>query len=742
MSGRGRSERTAVAALAVSAALLLVGITWQLAERPGTISGALAVGALYALVPGLAGLLAHMRGRDDRRNLGAWRLLAISLWIIAVAFSSGSFAFYGGLDPSWVTISSVGTIVGYPLAFTGLARLASDRDDFGGNRIWIDALVMGLGTYSVGIAGFSIWLETRSAPPRGDALAAQAVFIALDLFILALCLSVASRFSWRLPTSWWLVMGAFAVFTAGDLGLLFLAATSDERYPASMYEVPLAFLLLGLAAYADRGMPRPRGLRREMRYTVPAIAVLASLAVLLWHPQGPLSTAALLAATVAVSAAVARLAIGSRDNRRLAEEYRTARTDDLTGLPNRRALLDHTSRSRSRLAVIVLDIDHFRDVNTTFGLAGGDQLLLLVTERLAGAVRHPDVLARLSADTFAVLLTDVDETGATTAAERLLRLLEAPFELNGATVHLTASAGVATSADPDPDLDMAGLLRDADFVMHRAKEDGPGLARLSSGGIGSQSTQRLLRRSQLRGHLNGGGTEFLAHYQPVVRLADDTVTSVEALVRWRDGDRVCSPAEFLPDIEAGGMLPELTRLMLHRALAEMTVHPGMRVAVNVPPDLVGPWLQEAIGALSTTAADPGRRLTVEITEDAIMRNPAAARTTLAVIRQAGVRVLLDDFGTGWSGLSTLMDLNIDGIKVDRSFVARATGDPSARTILEGVSSLARSLGLDVIAEGAEEPQTVHLLRDIGIDFVQGYVFARPMALPDLTQWMAAHAARD
>lgn len=738
MADRGAIERTVVAAMAVATVLLVVLLSWESATDLRGPGIALVLASLYAVIPALAGSLAYARSRDQGVNRGPWLLLTSSLLIIAVSHGLRVFGFYSGLPGPWETIGVLGIVIGYPLAFTGMARLAGHRGDLGGNRMWLDALIIGLGVYSVGIAMMSAALSSQPSLVDPGSMAVQSVFVGLDLFILALCSIVASRYSWRLPASWWLVMAAFMVFTVGDAALLAITAFEGTTYP-TLYESPIAFLLIGLAAYADRGMPAPSGPRRDPRYTIPALAVGASLLVLLWRPGGPLALPAILAASVAVGVSFGRLMLAARDYRRLAEGFRLARTDDLTGLPNRRALLDQAVQERDRRAVVVLNIDDFKEVNTTFGLAAGDRLLVMVAERFADHVRHPDLLTRLGADEFAVVLAGADSDGAVRAAERLLTLLEAPFQVDGVTIHLTASVGVAVSAGRA--CEMGTLLREADFAMHQAKADGPGIVRLESGEVGQLSKERLVRRSQLRSGLEAGGEDFLAYYQPVVRLDTGEAVSVEALVRWRPEAVVLGPQEFLPDVDAGGLLVPLTRLMIRRALSEVAGRDlGIRVAVNIPPDLVGPWLEsEVTTALAETQAPPDR-LTLEITEDALMRDPAAATGVLSRIRATGVRVLLDDFGTGWSGLSTLRDLSVDGIKIDRSFVVKAAEDPSAWAIVESVTSLARALGLTVTAEGAEDGPAVQVLRDLGVDYLQGFIVARPMPVDALVPWLASRPA--
>jgi EAL domain-containing protein (putative c-di-GMP-specific phosphodiesterase class I) len=321
-----------------------------------------------------------------------------------------------------------------------------------------------------------------------------------------------------------------------------------------------------------------------------------------------------------------------------------------------------------------------------------------------------------------------------TAAESLVRHLENPLSLDGFPLLVTACAGVVQS-----DLeraDFATMLRHADTALYAAKAAGPGLVRLHSGHEGAQSQERLRIRAEARAALAAGGDEFLVYYQPMLRIADGQLLCVEALVRWQHDGRLMPPGEFLPEIVRGGEMPQLTRHVLNRSLHELRAASlTVPVSVNVPPELISDWLLREVGDALHRENLSSSLLIIEVTEEALMREPEKAAESLLALRATGVRVLLDDFGTGWSGLSSLRDLVVDGLKIDHGFVSRIVGDSSAAAIVRGISTLAADLDVLVIYEGAESKEVMDTLSEYGAGYVQGFVAARPMPIEDLARWM-------
>jgi predicted signal transduction protein with EAL and GGDEF domain len=319
-------------------------------------------------------------------------------------------------------------------------------------------------------------------------------------------------------------------------------------------------------------------------------------------------------------------------------------------------------------------------------------------------------------------------------AESLLVALERPLVLDGVPLFVTACAGVSTSMDPQVDLN--SLFREAEVALYTAKEDGPGLVRCHDGRAGEQTAARLRMRAELRDDLADGGANFVMHYQPILSLGDGSMLAVEALVRWRHDGRLVPPGVFLPEVVRAGQMADLTRLVLHRSLEEMKGLPWtVPVTVNVPPDLMGQWIVDQAQVALVDVGVPADHLIVEITEEAIIRNPEEVANVLMTLRESGVRSLLDDFGSGWSGLSSLRDFIVDGLKIDASFVDRMTTDAAAMAIVHGVVGLADELGMVVICEGAETQETLAALKGFDRAYVQGFGSARPMPIEDLSRWM-------
>jgi diguanylate cyclase (GGDEF)-like protein len=424
-----------------------------------------------------------------------------------------------------------------------------------------------------------------------------------------------------------------------------------------------------------------------------------------------------------------------RQSIRLTDQLRRSHIDGLTGLVNRQGVLDLDLRGHRGCSLVLMDLDGFKEVNDSLGHHAGDRLLQMVAGRLQDRVRAGDVLARLGGDEFAVILWGTDVEGAVSAAESMVHHLELPLELDGVPLLVTACAGVVSADSPRPDV--GTLLKHADTALYSAKREGPGLVHAYGGDIGELSQERLRIRAEARASLARGGDDFLVHYQPMVGIGGQPPLCVEALVRWQHNGRLMMPAEFLPEVLRGGDMPALTRHMLRASLAQLAAA-GLDVAVsvNVPPELITPWLLDESEAALAAAGLPPDRLIVEITEEAIMKDPDGVADVLRRLRERSIRVLLDDFGTGWSGLSSLRDLIVDGIKIDHSFVSRLTTEETAASIVRGISHVASELGVLVIYEGAESRDTTDALREYPAGYVQGFSAARPMPIGDLARWFA------
>ncbi|MEV5241219.1 bifunctional diguanylate cyclase/phosphodiesterase [Streptomyces cinnamoneus] len=417
--------------------------------------------------------------------------------------------------------------------------------------------------------------------------------------------------------------------------------------------------------------------------------------------------------------------------------------DPLTGLPNRQWLLERTwtaldeaERAGDRAALVLIDLDRFRSVNDTLGHLAGDRLLLQIAERLRLALPRDAEAARLGGDEFAVLLPTADSlTSAQRVARALVADLGSPLDLDGLTLVLEASAGVAVY--PDHALDAEGLLRRADVAMYQAKRDRSGVEVYEARRDGN-TPDRLGLLGDLRRALDAGDVEL--HYQPKVGF-DGHVEGLEALVRWVHPERGrVSPDEFIAIAESSGLMPRLTEYVLETALCQVAKWRAMGlevpVAVNVSPrDVHTPGFAGSVAARLARHGVPAGALQLEITEHVLLEDPQRAADTLAGLTGHGVKMSLDDFGTGYSSLVHLRRLPVSELKIDRSFVARLAIDNEDAEIVRCTLDLAHSLGLLVVAEGVEDDETWERLRDLGCDAVQGWLVAAAMPPDETTAWL-------
>ncbi|MGB7212861.1 MAG: EAL domain-containing protein [Gemmatimonadales bacterium] len=413
--------------------------------------------------------------------------------------------------------------------------------------------------------------------------------------------------------------------------------------------------------------------------------------------------------------------------------------DPLTGLPNRALFMDRIGhairrgrRSDSRSAVLFLDLDRFKVVNDSLGHVHGDQLLVAIARRLEDCIRPGDTVGRLGGDEFVVLLDEVPGTaGAEEVAERIQLALSAPFELAGQEVYATASIGIAISVTGHERAEE--LLRDADTAMYDAKAQGKATHRVFQAGMHSHALKQLQLEADLRRALDRG--ELVLFYQPIVSLAHGRVTGFEALVRWRHPERgFLGPEEFIPLAEETGLIDRIGQWVMGEAcralrgwLDRNPTYGPLSVSVNLSarqfqrPELVA----EVAAVLAEVALPPGA-LRLEITEGTIMGQAESSVAVLRGLKQAGVQVQVDDFGTGYSSLSYLQRFQLDALKIDRSFVGELGNPGENPEIVRTIITLAKNLGMAVIAEGVETPRQRTMLQQFGCDYVQGWLFSHPL----------------
>jgi diguanylate cyclase (GGDEF)-like protein len=438
---------------------------------------------------------------------------------------------------------------------------------------------------------------------------------------------------------------------------------------------------------------------------------------------------------VATLAGAARVKVSERTA--LIEELRRQAThDSLTGLANRALFTDRVAhalarqeRRQRRTAVLFLDLDDFKTVNDSLGHNAGDLLLAGVADRLLTCVRPEDTVARFGGDEFAVLLEDADEEETVRVASRIADQLGRPFSVEGHEVRVHVSTGIAIGGD-DPE----ELIANADAVMYSVKARGKASFGVFDPAVRLAAVERSTLKAQLESAL--ARQEFELHYQPVVELATGAVVGVEALLRWRHPDRgLLWPSEFISLAEESGVILSIGRWVIVRSClqvkaweAELGVD-GLEVSCNVAPRqlLHGRLVDDVRAALVVSGLAP-ERLTLEITENAMVGDGEGVISRLNQVKALGARVAIDDFGMGYSSLSYLRRLPVDLIKLDKSFVDTLAGAgpvPEKPVLVEAILQIGRTLGLRTVAEGIEDPIQWRRLLALGCERGQGYHFARP-----------------
>jgi diguanylate cyclase (GGDEF)-like protein len=422
--------------------------------------------------------------------------------------------------------------------------------------------------------------------------------------------------------------------------------------------------------------------------------------------------------------------------------------DALTRLPNRALFQDRVSHAIARanrrpgvLAVLFIDLDEFKDVNDSLGHGAGDQLLVLVADRLRACVRPADTAARLGGDEFAILLEDLkSETEAALVAERILDVLDTPFIVGGRDTTIGASVGIAVNS-PDDDID--SLLRSADVAMYSVKQSGRGRFEFYTTEMLATVVDRVELGRQIRGALEND--EFRLHYQPIMELATGEVVGVEALIRWQHPEQgLLLPGAFITVAEDMGAILAIGDWVLNTACTQVqqwnTRYPDMHLSVSVnvsPLQLVPASFVAAISGALTRSGLPPSSLTIELTEEAMVRDTQLTATRIHQIKDLGVRLAIDDFGTGYSSLANLRRLPFDIVKIDKEFIDSLPHDESESAFIRSIITLVDALEMVAVAEGVEQGEQAATLADLGCQLAQGFLFHRPMAADAMESLLAA-----
>jgi diguanylate cyclase (GGDEF)-like protein len=732
-------RRVLTIALAVAAACLLPTVArdtlgvWM----PQVVRN---VGMATAFV--IAAALSVARGALMPTERPAWLAIGGGLclyaggWIVDLFFLGGAAAAPSAADVGWLSA--------YLGLYPGVVLLGRERFARRGLGMWLDGLLGAL-ALAAATAATALHGSLANLDAAGGTAAVDAAYPVADIALLTFLATMYAGSTWRPSRSGMALLGGLVALTIADT--LFAADSASETWSIGSAYEPLwgiAVLLVAAAAWAPaRRATLHRDTRRALLF--PSAFAAIAVAVLVYGQTTDLSPAPVVLAVLALVTVMVRMALLLKETAALAVSRKLSLTDDLTGLDNRRSFtaeIQAAIADERPFALLMIDLDQFKELNDTLGHHLGDELLRCVGPRLGSVVRDGDVVARLGGDEFGVLVRGGDAEAATVAATRLRAALARPFALAGISLHVGASIGIAVF--PEHAEDAGTLMRHADVAMYEAKRGRTG-QEIYKSKDDHHSRDRLALAGEVRRAL--AQDELALHYQPVADLATGELVGVEALVRWRHPERgLLAPGAFLPAIEH----TEVMREVSHRVLAMAICQAGAwfrndrawRVAVNLSAtDLLDRALVDDVSALLRRYGTPARRMTLEVTESILMTDPARAMEVLAELRSLGVHLALDDFGTGWSSLTHLQRMPVDEIKIDRSFVAAMATDAGSAAIVSSTVDLAHALGLRVVAEGIEDEATWTRLRTVGCDAAQGYYLSKPLAPGDLESTLEEIAAR-
>jgi diguanylate cyclase (GGDEF)-like protein len=690
------------------------------------------LGVFFALLLVRLAVTAYLH--TDRRTTLLLLLAAIGSWAV------GSISVNTTLDGSTAEFPADGEWL-FMLSYLGMAGflvLDIDRRQSRPARAWLDIVIICGGTACLAclmlVTPVSV-LSHQDGVPLLLALIYPLADVVLALLVLSQAL-LQMRIDRR--KSWVLGLG-FTLLAVADSAFALMGSASTYDFSNLRYTLwGGAFLLIVTAACMTpktviKVVPQVAG--------TPVLvgAGIVALTVLAFRPDDAVASYILPPAILTLAAVAARMALALRDANRANEAFALSETDDLTKLPNRRAVrawLAHDLAARRPLSLMLLDLDGFKEINDSLGHRAGDTVLMMVAVRIREAVGPRVRVARLGGDEFAIVVAGTDEIALMETAHGVLRELAKPLLVEGIEISLGASIGV-TVVDA-ASIDGSEAMRRADVAMYQAKSSGLGVA-LYDAELDEFSRSRLQLAEDLRKALNEGQIEVW--YQPQLDAATMEVAGLEALVRWRHPQQgVISPVTFLPAARRAGLMARLSELVARRAVEDLLERQragiDLRVAINcAPPELLGPSFLPMLYTLLAEREVAANQLVLEVTEDSFLADPQHTHDLLLGLRSHGVQVSIDDYGTGFSSLAYLRNLPVQELKIDRGLIGNVATDPRSRMIVASTIQLAHALELRIVAEGVENAADLTELVAMGIDTVQGYHLARPMTADELNRWV-------
>jgi diguanylate cyclase len=742
---RYRAERVLWAAYALMALLLLgylVSLTVRGPGRPSELLDGWSVNGFEIV----AAALCIARGFTRRPGRAVALTLGFGLFLWAFGDIALTVESLGGVAPSTPSLADVFYLGFYPPTYVAAVIFMRGEVRRLATPSWLDGAVASVGTASV-CAAFVFERVLHLAGGTSAATATNLAYPVGDVLLLSLVVGGSTVMSGRRKAPWLLMAAGMAINAVGDTASLFGTSFGASRLGFIFNAIawPTSMLVLSMSVWLRPHPANPQTLRKPALFVIPGLSAACALVVLFVGNLHATSRLALGLATGALLLVGIRLVVSVRGMRSLSQERRhQSVTDELTGLGNRRYLFtvldaffadyDVAAAQSRSLAFLFLDLNHFKEINDTFGHPVGDKLLKQLGPRLSACLREADLPIRLGGDEFVVVLMDGDAGYATEIAQRLTDRLAEPFVLDTVRVHISASIGIALA--PTDATDAASLLWCADVAMYRAKLADTPFA-IYQPDL-DKSGNRLLLLDELRTAIDE--RQLVLHYQPQLDLRTGRIVAVESLLRWahpRLG--IVSPLEFLPLAEEAGLMGRITTLVLTNALAQCAAWRAaanpLSVSVNISPaNLLDPRFTELVRDLLESHQVPAEALVLEITETTVISHFDRSRSVIQELWDQGIVVSIDDFGAGFTSLAHLSSLAVRELKLDRIFIAALTGDDSGRALdlVRATIDLGHALGLRIVAEGIEDHATLELLSGLGCDLGQGNFISQPKPAHRLT----------
>ncbi len=728
-------------------------ITWIVLAAFCAVIAAHAAGLLFGMAyPAItaAGVVSATIGLRRHRPALQWPWWAFVatgvLWTISGAVGDITQS-NGDLTASRSLLPDLFALPGYALFGTALYGLLRARRGHSEPGALLDGIVLGAGALLI----VNQLIITPTLDIKGTwifARVAVSIYPAISMCLLVLAARLAFAGGDRSP--------AFRLLLAGTLCLLFgdvvyaLGEVHQFVFPQALLEVPYLFVPACISAavlhpsirFVARANQRRVNTLGHGRLIAVGAALLAPIVIIATHNARSILVSIVLCLVLAVSA-ILRLASAMKEQAELeARLFHQATHDELTGLPSRTLILTHidqmlatSSRADKPVAVMFIDLDQFKLVNDSMGHSMGDQLLVQSSKRIASCLRPGDVVGRISGDEF-IVVVGLDAMGAFSFAERIRRSLSDSFFLDSGEVFISVSIGVTVAVPSDGTI-AATLIQEADTAMYRSKDSGRNRVTLFDSSMRERVARRVELERRLRHALNE--RQFAAFYQPLVSLPNGRAYGFEALARWQEDGQMISPAEFIPIAEESGLIVSLGAFMLDEACRDIAIWRkiipgGERLYVTV--NLSARQIRESdiVDTVAETLERyhlPGQALWLEITESVMMEDSVLTASVMAGLRALGVRLAVDDFGTGFSSLSYLKRFPVSSVKIDRSFVTGLGKHEDDSSLVSAIIAMGSALDLSTIAEGVETEEEAQHLYSLGCRQAQGYLFSKAVAASEV-----------